>query len=197
MAVAYEESGRTAQKQRTREALVGAARALLARGVAPTIEETAQEASVSRATAYRYFPDRDALLMAAYPQIEASSLLGDDPPDDPEERLGLVLDDIGRQLVTYETELRATWRVSLDPEGAEPGRVPLRAGRAIGWIENALEPLKATHSKAEIHRLAIAIRACFGIESLVWCLDVAGLTRAQALEVMRETALTRLRAALR
>jgi AcrR family transcriptional regulator len=195
MSVAYESTGRTAQKQRTREALLAAARVLLAEGVAPTVEQTALEASISRATAYRYFPDRDALIGGAYPEIEAESLLGPDPPSDPEGRLEIVLADIGRQIVAHEAEMRAMLRVSL-ASPLETGGLPLRAGRAIGWIEEALEPFRADRSPAEVHRLAIALRAGFGIEPLVWLVDIAGLSREDALEVMAETAMTRLRAAM-
>jgi AcrR family transcriptional regulator len=196
MTVAYESTGRTAQKQRTREALLGAARALLAEGMAPTVEQTAAEASVSRATAYRYFPDRDALIAAAYPEIEAESLLGREPPDDPEERLVIVLAALGQQLVAHEAEFRAMLSVSLAAP-LETSGLPLRAGRAIGWIEEALEPLRGDRSPTDVHRLAIALRACFGIEPFVWLLDIAGLGREDALDVMTETAITRLRAAIR
>jgi AcrR family transcriptional regulator len=196
MTVAYESTGRIAQKQRTREALLGAARALLAGGVAPTVEQTALEASVSRATAYRYFPDRDALIAAAYPEIEAESLLGPEPPSEAEDRLVIVLEALGRQLVAHETEFRAMLRVSLATP-LEMSGLPLRAGRAIGWIEEALEPLRGGRSPTEVHRLAIALRASFGIEPFVWLIDIAGLSQAEALEMMMETAIMRLRAAIR
>jgi len=75
MTVPYQETGRVQQKARTLEALVGATRALLASGVTPTVEEAAAEASVSRTTAYRYFPTQHALLVAAYPEIGKESML--------------------------------------------------------------------------------------------------------------------------
>src|SRR5579859_6703948 len=50
MSSAYEQRGRTNQKHRTRNALVAAARELLAQGVTPTVEEAAALASISRAT---------------------------------------------------------------------------------------------------------------------------------------------------
>jgi len=67
MSIPYEEGGRTAQKRRTRAALVAAARDMVAAGVTPTVDETASVASISRTTAYRYFPNLRALLVAAYP----------------------------------------------------------------------------------------------------------------------------------
>src|SRR5215216_182336 len=77
----YEATGRTAQKMRTRKALVDAARALIVSGVTLTVEEAADAASISRTTAYRYFPNQSDLLVAAYPEIEMRSLLGNHPPD--------------------------------------------------------------------------------------------------------------------
>ncbi len=69
--------------ERTRNALIAAARQLLAEGVTPTVERTADRAGVSRTTAFRYFPNQRALLVAAYPQIEERSRLGSVAPEDP------------------------------------------------------------------------------------------------------------------
>ena len=80
MDVPYLHTGRTNQKARTRNALIAAARQLLAEGVTPSIEEAAAEASVGRTTAYRYFRNGRALLAATYPEIDMPSLLGPDPP---------------------------------------------------------------------------------------------------------------------
>ena len=90
MAIPYERTGRTHQKARTRNALVDITRTLLASGRTPTVEEAAEAAGISRATAYRYFPNQRALLVAAHPEIDATSVLGADPPADPEARLERV-----------------------------------------------------------------------------------------------------------
>ena len=81
MSIPYELTGRTKQKARTRAALIAATRDLLAQGVTPTVEQAAESASISRTTAYRYFPNQRALLVAAHPEIETRSLLGPNPPD--------------------------------------------------------------------------------------------------------------------
>src|SRR3712207_1404837 len=128
----YEQTGRRNQKARTRDALVGAARALLADGVTPTVEEAAAAAAVSRTTAYRYFPNQRALIGAAHPQIDRASLLPDDAPADPAARLDLVLRETGRILLEWEPQLRASLRLSLEP-GADPTGPVLRRGRVIGW----------------------------------------------------------------
>src|SRR5215212_2650798 len=98
MDVPYLKTGRTNQKARTREALISAARQLLARGVTPTIEAAAAEAAVGRTTAYRYFKNNRALLAATFPEIEMDSLLGADPPEDPLARLEIVAEGCTRQL---------------------------------------------------------------------------------------------------
>src|SRR5262245_12054774 len=138
MPIPYESSGRTKQKGRTRQALVEAARRLLAAGSTPTVEAAAEAAGISRTTAYRYFPNQRALLVAAHPEIQHRSLLPEPAPPDPYARLDLVLDEFLRITVEWEPQLRTSLRLSLEPEADLP---PLRQGRAIGWIEDALTPL--------------------------------------------------------
>ena len=87
MSIPYELTGRTNQKARTRTALLGAARALLAEGVSPTVEQAADRAAISRTTAYRYFANQRALLTAVFPEIAVRSLLDADSPTDPAARL--------------------------------------------------------------------------------------------------------------
>src|ERR1700738_904881 len=122
MSTPYETGGRSAQKARTRDALVAAARdlvaagvtptvedaapppsisprtrcrssshprptSLLAPGVTPTVEDAAASASISRSTAYRYFPNERALLLAAHPEIAATTMLPAHAPHDPAARL--------------------------------------------------------------------------------------------------------------
>src|SRR6478735_8205780 len=91
MSTAYEQHGRVAQKRRTHEALVAAARDLVARGETPTVEAVAEAASISRATAYRYFPSQRSLLAAAHPETATTSLLPEHAPDDVRERLDIVV----------------------------------------------------------------------------------------------------------
>ena len=139
--ISYERTGRTTQKARTRAALLDAARRLLAAGRTPSVEDAAEAAAVSRATAYRYFPNRRALLVAAHPEVEATDLLGEDAPEDARERLDRTIAELIRITVDTEPELRTMLRLSLEPG---PGHeLLLRQGRAIGWIEKALAPLQA------------------------------------------------------
>jgi hypothetical protein len=138
----------------------------------PTVARTATgRSSIARAPRYRAHLDA-----------------GDHAPADVRERLEIVLEEHFRILVDWEPQLRASLRVSLEPGAPEP---PLRGGRAIEWIEEALRPLGRPASR----QLAIAIRAAAGIEPYVWLTDIAGLSQRQALATMRTTALTILDAA--
>ncbi len=184
MSMTYEQTGRTGQKRRTRNELVSAARVLMARGVtAPTVEEAAAEAAISRTTAYRYFPNQKALLVAAHPEIDATSMLPPDVGTDPEERLLAAVKAFTAMIVKTELQQRTMLRLSLEADGAARA-LPLRQGRAIGWFEEALAPLVPELGETAVHQLAIAVRAAVGIESLVWLTDVAGLSRKKARELM-------------
>lgn len=196
MSIPYERHGRINQKTRTREGLLAATRELFGEGVTPTVEQAADRARVSRTTAYRYFPNQRSLVVAAYPEIERTSRLDDDAPPDPAARLEIVVKRYTSQVVNHEPELRAQLRIALEPDAAEGGAVPLRKGRAIGWIEDALQPLSEHMSQRELHRLAIAIRATSGIEAFVWLRDVAGLSRKQAIDLMRQSAMRLFQAAM-
>src|SRR4051812_26045566 len=57
--------GRANQRLRTRKDLLAAAARLLKAGHSPDMDAVAREAMVSRATAYRYFPSVEALLVEA------------------------------------------------------------------------------------------------------------------------------------
>lgn len=196
MSIPYELNGRVAQKRRTREALIAAARELVAEGVAPTVEAAAEAASISRTTAYRYFPNQRVLLAAAHPETATDSLLPDDAPHDVEARLDLVVDAFTRMIVDTEAQQRTMLRLSLEADPVERSQLPLRQGRAIKWIEEALAPLHGEMTEAEVHRLAVAIRSATGIEALTWLTDIAGLTRDDATKLMRWSARALLLAAL-
>jgi AcrR family transcriptional regulator len=196
MSISYERTGRTRQKLRTRDDLIAATRGLLAKGTTPTVEQAAAAAGISRATAYRYFPNQRALLAATYPLIDRRSLLPAPAPSDPAARLAAVAEVQTQLVLELEPELRTQLRLALDPAAADRGQLPLRRGRRITWIEEALAPLEGRVPDRDLRRLVHAIGATVGIEALVWLTDVAGLSRDQAIEVMRWSAGALLRTAL-
>jgi AcrR family transcriptional regulator len=189
MEVPYQQTGRVQQKTRTREALLAATRALLATGVTPTVEEAAAQASVSRTTAYRYFPTQQDLLVAAYPEIEKESVLGEDPPDELNARFEIVFTEMTRQLTENEIPLRAMLRLSLETP-SKRGELLLRRGRRRVWLGDALSPLRKHLTPPAFDRLVLAIAATTGIEAFIWLTDMAGLSAEEALKIMRFSAQT-------
>lgn len=196
MSTPYELAGRTRQKRRTREALVAAARDLVASGITPTVERAAVEAGISRTAAYRYFRNQRELLIAAHPETGASSMLAADAPADPAERLAAVIEAFTNLIVETEAQQRTMLRLSLEADALERAALPLRQGRAIAWIAEALSPLRGQLSDDEIRQLVLAIRSAVGIEALAWLTDVAALTREEAVNVMSWSAQAMLQAAL-
>ncbi len=190
----YEEGGRTGQKRRTRDALIAAARVQVSQGLSPTVEEAAAAASISRTTAYRYFPNQHSLLSAAHPETAAPSLLSDASSQDVSARLDDVVKTFIKLILDTESQQRTMLRLSLEADRSE--KLPLRQGRAIAWIGEALEPLEGQLSEAELRRLVLAIRSATGVEALVWLTDIGGLSRKKAAETMLWSARSMLRAAL-
>jgi len=196
MSTAYEEVGRVRQKRRTRDALVAAAREIVAEGDTPTVESAAERGGISRTTAYRYFPSQAALLAAAHPEIVTTTLLPTPAPTDVAERLGIVVARVTDIVVDTEPQQRTMLRLSLTP-GVHRDELLLRQGRVIGWLEDALAPLTSDIGRDGVRRVAIAIRSAIGIESFVWLTDVAGLRKGEAVDTMRWSARSLLDAARR
>lgn len=170
---------RDAQRGRTRKAIVRAAARLLECGGRPTLEEVAEEADVSRATAYRYFPGLDALLSEAAVDAlvpEPGDLLAGAPLD-VAERLELVDDTLDRACRQREVPLRLmlarTLERSVRPDEEE---APLRQNRRVPLIEEALAPLGDGYDVRLIPALAMII----GTEGLIALKDVVGLDEAQS-----------------
>jgi AcrR family transcriptional regulator len=195
MSTPYEIGGRAAQKARTRLALVAAARDLIAAGHTPSVEDAAEAAGVSRTSAYRYFPNARALLVAAHPEIVATTMLPNPPPADAAARLDAVVRNFTEMILDTEAQQRTMLRLSLET-GHEPAALPLRQGRAIGWITEALDPLRDQLTDEQLRRLVLAVRATIGIEAIIWLVDIAGLSRDEAADLTRWSTRALLRHAL-
>ncbi len=164
---------------------MAAARGRVAAGESPTVDDAAALAGVARSTAYRYFPGQHELLAAAHPETVRVSMLPEDPPADPPRRLDAVVVEFTNLIVATEAQQRTMLRLSLEPRGARDSPLPLRQGRAIGWIREALEPLRGELTDGQMQALVLAIRSAIGVEALVWLTDIGGLTREEAVASMR------------
>lgn len=184
-----EKSGRPNQRARTRKDLLQAASRLMKQGRRPSLEEVAEEALVSRATAYRYFPSVEALLLEASLDVvvpDPHELLRDAPPDDPVARLERVDSALHEMIAANEASLRMMLANSLRQRiGDTGGDVPARQNRRTPLIEAALEPSKRRFRPAALKTLTRALALIIGTEAMVVFKDVLQLDDAEARKVRR------------
>lgn len=182
-------AGRWKQKKRTRKELLAAAARLLKAGVRPSLEDVADEALVSRATAYRYFPSIDALLAEAALDVavpEPDALFADVVSADPVERLDLVEQVLHDMIAQNETPLRLMLANALERRArspAEGSEAPIRQNRRSPLIEAALSTADLPAGNAEMLKAALAI--VLGTESMVATRDVLQLDDDTARAVRR------------
>jgi AcrR family transcriptional regulator len=179
--------GRPNQKRRTRKDLLEAAARLVREGRRPSLDDVAEAALVSRATAYRYFPSIEALLLEASIHVAApdTAVLDDASPIDPIDRLQKVdaaFDDMIRE---NETPLRLMLARILERSvrGDAPSDLPARQNRRLPLIEEALEPARQGFDPNVLEKLVSALSIVIGTESFVVTKDVLQLSDAEAREV--------------
>jgi AcrR family transcriptional regulator len=180
-----ETSGRPNQKSRTRKDLLQAAATLMKQGKKPSLEDVAEEAMVSRATAYRYFPNQDALIVEAGIHVkvpEAHELFDGVASDDPVARLELVDAALHDMLAENDGAMRVMLAQSLTADVSGAGS-PRRQNRRTPLIEAALAPARDQFKPAELKKLSRALGVIIGTEAMVAMKDVLELDEAEARKV--------------
>ena len=175
--------GRPNQKSRTRKDLLRAAARLMKEGKNPGLEEVAEEAMISRATAYRYFSGVEALLVEAALDVampDESFFVGDESAD-PVERLLRADTAVATMIIENEAALRAMLVHSLQRDKGEA--LPIRQNRRTPLIEQALAPARADMPPADFTRLARALALVVGTESMVVFRDVLAISDDEAAAV--------------
>jgi len=146
-------------------------------GRTPTLAEVAEEALVSRATAYRYFSSEKALLAEApldgvVPTPE--QLFADDPSTDPIERL--LKADAALRKVVWGNQTQCRLMLARLLEQAANATVvpaePLRQNRRMDLIETALSPVRNQFDDTVYRKLCAVLALVFGAESMVVFRDV-------------------------
>lgn len=181
-------AGRPNQRRRTRKDLLEAAARLMRKGRRPTLEEVAEEALVSRATAYRYFSTVEALLIEAALDIavpSAEDLFAGDLSEDPVARLARVDRAMAEMMRAHEPALRMMLIHSLELglKGAEGDSPPSRQNRRQPLIEAALSPLRRQLGPSAVDRLAKALALLIGTEAMIVFKDVLRLGEGEAAEI--------------
>lgn len=167
-------TGRTRQKQRTRDAILDGARRLLARGEAVTVAAAAAEHGISRATAYRYFSDPQVLTLEAglavlvpdYERVVA---------DTADLRARLLAIAAAMIRLTLENETAFRQYLARAVTAAEESRS--RGARRVAYMERALEDFPPALPPRPRRSLVASLAAVSGIETVVALTDVAGQPR--------------------
>ena len=197
-------TSREAQRRRTRKAIVDAAIRLSADGSAPSIDEIASAADVSRRTVYLYFPTLDQLLIDATlgalvePAVE-TALADPDLAHDAAARVEVLIRTLLLQKPDSLPLGRRLIRLTVDPpaDAAQPMAAPRRSPRRIGWLEQACEPLRGTLDEGAFRRLISALCAVIGWETQVALRDVRGLDPKAEMDTMIWSARALVEAAIR
>ena len=148
-------------------------------GHIPSVPEVAVRSNVSRATAYRYFPSRSALVTAV---IDSSlgpvRILASDNPSGRERVHELFVQTFPR-FKEFEPQLRAAAQLSLEQWALERAGLleeePYRRGHRVRILQHAIAPLAPLMTTATRDRLHRALSVVYGIEPYVILKDIWGL----------------------
>ncbi|MEO7057180.1 MAG: TetR/AcrR family transcriptional regulator [Caldimonas sp.] len=148
-------------------------------GHIPSVAEVAVRSEVSRATAYRYFPSRSALVTAV---IDSSlgplRTLASDNRSGRERVRELFLLTFPR-FKEFEPQLRAAAQLSLEQWALERAGLleeePFRRGHRVRILQHAIAPLAPSLTTAMRDRLHRSLSVVYGIEAYVILKDIWGL----------------------
>jgi AcrR family transcriptional regulator len=167
-------------KAATFHALLDTAMALIQQvGRIPSVAEVAVRTKVSRATAYRYFPSRSALITAVIDNsLGPVRQLSSDNPDG-RARVHELFTETFPRFKEFEPQLRAAAQLSLEQWALERAGLleeePYRRGHRIGILEHAIAPMAPQLPPAVRDRLHRALSVVYGIEPYVILKDIWGL----------------------
>ena len=184
------QTGRTNQKERTRAAILAAAREAIATGGEVTMPEVARRALVSEATAYRYFPDLASLLREVLAGVWDSPQQAMAPvarSGDPVERIGFAAEFLLREVLAYQGAVRVMIAASI----TKPPVTALRPGRRFGLIDEALRPLSdtmAVRQPEQFEQLRRGLAIVVSAEALFTLTDLYGLAPEEAIASAAATA---------
>jgi AcrR family transcriptional regulator len=183
------ETGRVAQRRRTRRAILDATAGLLRAGVEPTVNEIAAAADVSRRTVYLYYPTLDQLVLDATVgtlTVDVDASLAAQTSTDPHDRVRTLVTELFASMESSMPLGRKLIKLTVDaPEPADGG--PRRGHRRIGWIEWAVEPLRARLTPSDYDDLVSSLALVIGWEAFIVLLDVRGLSPKRARTVTLRT----------
>ncbi len=160
----------------------------------PTVGDVAERADVARATAYRYFPTQEALLLETAFLGDSGSLrslpgLINEIPD-PSERVAEAVRRAAAWTLGREARLRTILRLSLEHENVK------RPARRRHYIALLLQDVRADISPDAYELLTGSLTLLFGIDPIVSLRDNSDLAAARIPDLLAWTAHELVRSAL-
>lgn len=145
---------------------------------------------VSRATAYRYFPNTEALLLEAALDIavpEGDELFADDASNDPVARLHRADAALNDMIAANEGALRVMLANSMQRRnaGESEERLPVRQNRRSALIEAALAPVRREFTPSNLDMLSKALALVIGTEAMIVFKDVLQVDDQEARKIRR------------
>jgi TetR/AcrR family transcriptional regulator, mexCD-oprJ operon repressor len=145
---------RPALQQRVAAAILdGAAQLFAIEGDQASMNDVAEAAGVARATVYRYFPNREALLdelaRAAVRDLDmrlASARIGAVPPEEAVARAVRALVDVGNLFVVLARERHRSGAEQFERGLVEPLHEVVERGQASGEIRDDITAARLTES---------------------------------------------------
>ena len=148
-------------------------------GRIPSVAEVAVRSNVSRATAYRYFPSRSALVTAVVDASLGPVRTFASTEADGRARVHELFVRTFPRFKEFEPQMRAAAQLSLEQWALERAGLlaeePYRRGHRIRILEHALGPLATTLPAAVRDRLHRALSVVYGIEPYVILKDIWSL----------------------
>ena len=148
-------------------------------GHIPSIAEIAVRSEVSRATAYRYFPSRSALVTAVIDTSLAPVRRFKSDSPDGAARVHELFVQTFPLFKEFEPQMRAAAQLTLEQWALERAglleEVAYRRGHRVRILEHALEPLAPQLPARLRMRLHRALSIVYGIEPYIILKDIWGL----------------------
>jgi AcrR family transcriptional regulator len=178
----YIKSGRTNQKQETRDRILKSAQHFLNKGIAFNLEDVANRTGVSRATIYRYYSNAEILAAEASLDIHTlnpESIIENLKGKSFEEQVLGIQDYFNVLAIENENAFRKYLSIVI---ASNPSDIK-RGARRKKTMQLALESTGFT--AAEKNDLANLLILLMGIEPLIITKDVSGLNNRESKKLMQ------------